>query len=919
MFYHAYNGYLQHAYPHDELKPLTCAGQDTWGGYSLTLVDALDTLLILGNETEFKRASDLVVEQLGVNRNINVSVFETNIRIIGGLLSAHMLSSRSRAMTLPDGWPCSGPLLDLAEKFAQRLLPAFSTNTGMPYGTLRYGVNYFETPITCTAGIGTFVLEFGTLSRLTGNPIYERVSLRALDALWNSRSKLSLVGNHIDVQTGIYTATDAGIGAGVDSYFEYLAKGALLFQRPKLMRQFNEFETAINKHLRRDDWFLWVDKDKATVSMPIFQSLEAFWPGLLTLVGRVEDAARIMASYGQILRHLGLPPEFYNLPNREPVNGRMAYPLRPEIPESLLYLHRATNDPSYLIMAASIVDTIDGIARTKCGFGTVHDVGTGSVEDRMESFFLAETTKYLYLIFDEHNFMHNVGSARAKLVETTGGPCIIEAGGWIFNTEAHPLDPGIVYCCSKKHQSDTGLLQQFEDNVDFIKLMDGHFEDLEQEQEGEEPTLNYTEQAAESEQIANNESPQDDAITNGSGGKNGKEEQTPRRFKPEYIAKLSRAVLETLSNMKEENLKLNIGEDEDEPRKKGDQINWNSLLKWQKLQQFIEEMKKDLAEEMEANVEDLSDNWGLICDKCCTRMDEPDLKTTSREFWRTIYTNYFRFIPKFGRYQCLPTEEKVDWQDIGTHYFNNSPDVATLPSEHQHLDAIKRYSLLKSTWIRHRKEAEDGEEEEEGGFTLLTTPNQPFDINFMGQSKLSIEQIRTLAKQTHFTEKEIRQWYRGFRRDCPNGMLTEVGFQKIYKQFFPQGDPIDFSIYVFKVYDENQDGAIEFDQFVHGLSITGRGSLEQKLAWLFGLYDGDKDGAITRQEMECLITHIYKLAGDASRTPDTEAVPEKRVGTIWTKLNKESDATLTSAEFEEDAKTDSTIVNVLSLYEGLGK
>lgn len=42
MFYHAYNGYLEHAYPSDELKPLTCTGQDTWGGYSLTLVDSLD-------------------------------------------------------------------------------------------------------------------------------------------------------------------------------------------------------------------------------------------------------------------------------------------------------------------------------------------------------------------------------------------------------------------------------------------------------------------------------------------------------------------------------------------------------------------------------------------------------------------------------------------------------------------------------------------------------------------------------------------------------------------------------------------------------------------------------------------------------------------------------------------------------------
>jgi mannosidase alpha-like ER degradation enhancer 2 len=140
----------------------------------------------------------------------------------------------------------------------------------MPYGTvnLKYGVNYMETPITwwiieylfskllslifSTAGIGTFLLEFGALSRLTGNPHFERVALKALDSLWASRSKLGLVGNHIDVQTGlfsmqiwiykfflgVYTATDAGIGAGVDSYFEYLVKGALLFQRPNLMKQF---------------------------------------------------------------------------------------------------------------------------------------------------------------------------------------------------------------------------------------------------------------------------------------------------------------------------------------------------------------------------------------------------------------------------------------------------------------------------------------------------------------------------------------------------------------------------------------------------------------------------------------------------------------------------------------------------------
>ncbi len=80
MFYHAYNGYLDYAYPLDELRPLTCDGHDTWGSFSLTLVDALDTLVVLGNHSEFKRAASLVLQNLDPNKNVNVSVFETNIR-----------------------------------------------------------------------------------------------------------------------------------------------------------------------------------------------------------------------------------------------------------------------------------------------------------------------------------------------------------------------------------------------------------------------------------------------------------------------------------------------------------------------------------------------------------------------------------------------------------------------------------------------------------------------------------------------------------------------------------------------------------------------------------------------------------------------------------------------------------------------
>ena len=101
-----------------------------------------------------------------------MSVFETNIRIVGGLLSAHLVA-RKAGVKLEPGWPCNGPLLALAEDVAKRLLPAFDTPTGMPYGTvnLRHGVPDGETPVTCTAGVGTFIVEFGALSRLTGNQV----------------------------------------------------------------------------------------------------------------------------------------------------------------------------------------------------------------------------------------------------------------------------------------------------------------------------------------------------------------------------------------------------------------------------------------------------------------------------------------------------------------------------------------------------------------------------------------------------------------------------------------------------------------------------------------------------------------------------------------------------------------------------
>ncbi len=94
VFYHGYNNYIEHAYPYDELRPLSCDGVDTWGSYSLTLIDTLDTLAVVGNYSEFRRVANLILENAHFDMNINVSVFETNIRILGGLLSAHLLSQK---------------------------------------------------------------------------------------------------------------------------------------------------------------------------------------------------------------------------------------------------------------------------------------------------------------------------------------------------------------------------------------------------------------------------------------------------------------------------------------------------------------------------------------------------------------------------------------------------------------------------------------------------------------------------------------------------------------------------------------------------------------------------------------------------------------------------------------------------------
>ncbi|XP_068634269.1 alpha-mannosidase I MNS4 isoform X2 [Aristolochia californica] len=416
MFYHAFDGYMQHAFPLDELRPLSCTGEDTLGGYALTLIDSLDTLALLGDQERFTTAVDWISKHLRFDIDKTVSVFETSIRVLGGLLSAHLIASDYATGMKVQSY--DDQLLHLAEDLAQRLLPAFDTPTGIPFGSvnLLHGVDENESKITSTAGGGTLTLEFGILSRLTGNPVYEQVTKNAVHGIWARRSKINLVGAHINVFTGDWTQKDAGIGTSIDSFYEYLLKEA--------------YRAAMN-YLYNDPWYVEVNMNSAAMVWPLFNSLQAFWPGLQVLAGDIGPAIRTHAAFFSVWKKYGFTPEGFNLATFSVQYGQKSYPLRPELIESTYWLFKATRDTRYLDAGRDMVASLQYGARCPCGYCHISDVESHKQDDHMESFFLAETVKYLWLLFDL----------------AVGPDNIVENGPYkyIFSTEGHllPASPEI--------------------------------------------------------------------------------------------------------------------------------------------------------------------------------------------------------------------------------------------------------------------------------------------------------------------------------------------------------------------------------------------------------------------------------------------------------------------------------------------
>jgi Glycosyl hydrolase family 47 len=408
-FLHAWDNYERYAWGHDALRPLSKTAHD-WYGQSLlmTPVDALDTLILMHLDAEAERARSLIVDHLSFDRDIYVKNFEITIRLLGGLLSSYQLTGDKR-------------LLSLAEDLGNRLLPVFNSPTRLPYVYVNLRTGQTRDPVTNPAETGTLLLEFGTLSKLTGRPVFYEKAKRALVETFKRRSPLGLVGESINVETGEWTNTDSHISGGIDSYYEYLWKCWLLFGDKDCRDMWDASIPAVNKYLadeiRGELWYGHTDMQTGERTKTEYGALDAFFPGLLALSGDLERARRLQASSFKMWNLYGIEPETLDYKTMRVIAG--GYHLRPEIVESTYYLYHYTGNPEYRRMGEKMFDDFVKYCRADSGYAALADVVTKQQLDEMQSFVLAETFKYFYLLFASS--------------ET------LQFDKVIFNTEAHPL------------------------------------------------------------------------------------------------------------------------------------------------------------------------------------------------------------------------------------------------------------------------------------------------------------------------------------------------------------------------------------------------------------------------------------------------------------------------------------------------
>lgn len=421
-FKHAWDGYKQYCWGHDDLKPVSRTCRDWYGTTILmTPVDSLDSLYLLGFKDEADRTRDYIVKNLSFDKDISVQNFEITIRILGGLLSSYEITKDKR-------------LLALADDLGTRLLPVFDSPTGLPYKNVNLRTGKTAGPVSNPAETGTLVLEFGTLSKLTGKPAYFQKAKRALVETYKRRSPIGLVGTNINVETGKWTNTDSHVSAEIDSYYEYLLKCSVFFGDPECRTMWEDSIAKAHSYLADENetmskpnrtgkmsvgdlWYGHADMNTGKRTSTTTGALDAFFPAVLALDGDLNRARALQDSMFQMWQLNGIEPEVYNYKTGKVEDA--GYPLRPEIVESTYYLYHYTKDPRYLAMGKQMFDDFVKYCRTDVAYAGLKSVVTKEKTDYMHSFVLAETFKYFYLLFAPEK--------------------TLDFDHIVFNTEAHPM------------------------------------------------------------------------------------------------------------------------------------------------------------------------------------------------------------------------------------------------------------------------------------------------------------------------------------------------------------------------------------------------------------------------------------------------------------------------------------------------
>lgn len=354
----------------------------------MTPVDAFDTFTLLGLSEEAKEAKELILTKLDFNIDNDVQVFEITIRLLAGLITAYELDGNKK-------------FLSLAKELGDRLMPAFNTPTGMPYRYVHLQTGKTRDGINNPAEIGTLMMEFGKLSRLTGNPKYYNAAKKAIMKVYTSRSGLDLVGEQVEVKTGKWVNTKSHIGAYIDSYYEYLYKSWLLFGDQDFKTAFDTHNKAIKKLLisKTDHgWFMHqVDMNTGKELSTTYGALEAFYAGLCAFSGDIETGKQIQEANYYMWTHFNIEPEEFNFTTDSITSAY--YILRPENLESCFYMYRLTGQLKYLWQGKVMVESILDHCKNDVGFASLKNVQTYEKTNSMESFFFGETLKYAYLIF----------------------------------------------------------------------------------------------------------------------------------------------------------------------------------------------------------------------------------------------------------------------------------------------------------------------------------------------------------------------------------------------------------------------------------------------------------------------------------------------------------------------------------------